>query len=196
PVFVEARPNNDAAVNEQHVSDGGIVSLVGLPKASVIRWRHPATADRPAVDTFWYDGGMKPQTPEEMYEDNLDLADEGMLFIGDKGKILCDFRGNKARLIPQSRQRAIEGSIVPQNVDTTTSDDEWVNAIRNGKKSRGSFEEVAPLGEAAVLATVALRVPYTRLIWDAEKMEFTNSIAATRFVRREQYRDGWAEMIG
>ena len=196
PVFVEARPNNDAAVNEQHVSDGGIVSLVGLPKASVIRWRHPATADRPAVDTFWYDGGMKPQTPEEMYDDNLDLADEGMLFIGDKGKILCDFRGNKPRLIPQSRQSAIEGSIVPQNVDTTTSDDEWVNAIKNGRKSRGSFEEVAALGEAAILATIAMRVPYKRLIWDAPKMEFTNSIAATKFVRREQYRDGWEQLIG
>ena len=44
PEFVEARPNNDAVVNEQHVSDGGHVSLVGLPKASTVRWRHPATA--------------------------------------------------------------------------------------------------------------------------------------------------------
>ena len=79
-----------------------------------------------------------------------------MLFIGDKGKILCDFRANKPRLIPESRQRAVEGSILPQQVDTTTSDDEWVNAIKNGKKSRGSFEEVAALGEAAILATIAM----------------------------------------
>ena len=159
PEFVEARPNNDAFVDEQHVSDGGHVSLVGLPKASVVRWRHPATANRPSIDTFWYDGGMKPQTPEELYEDNLDLADEGMLFIGDKGKILCDFRGNKPRLIPLSRQRAFEGSVAAQNVDTTTSDDEWVNAIRNRTKSKGSFEEVGPLAEAVTLATIALRVP-------------------------------------
>ena len=139
---------------------------------------------------------MKPQTPEEMYEDGLDLADEGMLFIGDKGKILCDFRGNKPRLIPQSRQRAFEGSVVAQNVDTTTGDDEWVNAIKNGTKSKGSFEQVAPLGEAVVLATIALRVPYKRLIWDAEKMEFTNSTLATKYVRREQYREGWDTLIG
>ena len=66
---------------------------------------------RPAVDTFWYDGGMKPQTPEELYADNEDLADEGMLFVGDKGKILCDFRANKPRLIPQSRHQAFEGSV-------------------------------------------------------------------------------------
>ena len=41
-----------------------------------------------------------------------------------------------------------------------------------------------------------MRVPYKRLIWDAAKMEFTNSIAATKFVRREQYRDGWEQLIG
>jgi hypothetical protein len=197
PEFVEGRPNNDASVNEKNVSKGGRVSLVGLPKASTVRWRHPATATRPSVDTFWYDGGMKPQTPEELYEDNEDLKAEGMLFIGDKGKILCDFRGNKPRLIPQRSQKAFEGSVVAQNIDMTSSEDEWVQAIRNGtKSSKGSFEQVAPLAEAVTLATIALRVPYTRLLWDAEKMEFTNSPEANRFVRRDLYRQGWEKIIG
>ncbi len=78
PEFVEARPNNDALVTDRGVSKGGHVSQIGLPRASTVRWRHPATSSRPAVDTFWYDGGMKPQTPDELYEDNEDLADEGM----------------------------------------------------------------------------------------------------------------------
>src|SRR5688572_8079363 len=60
PEFVEGRPNNDAFVDAAtNISTGGKVSLVALPKASVVRWRHPATGERPAVDTFWYDGGMK-----------------------------------------------------------------------------------------------------------------------------------------
>ena len=172
------------------------MSLVGLPKASTVRWRHPATAARPAIDTFWYDGGMKPQTPEELYGDNEDLADEGMMFVGDKGKILCDFRANKPRLLPQSRQRAFEGSVVAQNVDATTPDDEWTNAIKNGTKSRGGFEDVAPLAEAVTLATIALRVPYKRLLWDAQKMEFTNSPQANKLIRREEYRAGWDKTIG
>jgi hypothetical protein len=66
-----------------------------------------------------------------------------------------------------------------------------VNAIRAGTKSRGSFEEVAPLAEAVTLANIALRVPYKRLLWDAAAMRFTNSDEANRYVRREQYRDGW-----
>jgi hypothetical protein len=195
PEFVEGRPNNDAFVGDNNVSTGGRVSLVALPKASTIRWRHPATADRPAVDTFWYDGGMKPQTPEELYEDGEDLADEGMLFIGDKGKILCDFRANKPRLIPKSRQKAFEGSVVARDIDTTSSEDEWINAIKKGAKSKGSFEEVAPLAEAVTLANVALRVPYKRLLWDTQKMEFTNSAEANKYVRREQYRQGWESLI-
>jgi hypothetical protein len=195
PEFVEARPNNDAAVGSDNVSKGGHVSRVSFPKASTIRWRHPATANRPAIDTFWYDGGMKPATPEELYADGEDLADEGMLFIGDKGKILCDFRGNQPRLIPQSRQRAFEGSVVAKDFDTTAPDDEWVTAIKNGSKSKGSFEEVAPLAEAVVLGNIALRVPYKRLLWNAQEMKFTNSPEATALVRREQYRSGWESIL-
>ncbi len=195
PEFVEARPNNEAWLNPDNVSRGGRVSQVGFPRASTIRWRHPATTGRPAVDTFWYDGGVKPQTPEELYEDKEDLADEGMLIVGDKGKILCDFRGNRPRLIPQSRQKAFEGSIVAKDFDTTATDDEWINAIRKGTKSKGSFEQVAALAEAVTLGNIALRVPYKRLLWDAQKMAFTNSAEATKLVRREQYRQGWEPLI-
>ena len=196
PEFVEGRPNNDAFVDAAtNVSTGGKVSLVALPKSSVVRWRHPGIAERPAVDTFWYDGGMKPQTPEEMYENGEDLADEGMLIIGDKGKILCDFRANKPRLIPNGRNKAFEGKVKTAEYDMTTPEDEWVNAIKNSKKSKGSFEEVAALAEAVVLANIALRVPYKRLMWDAQKTEFTNSPEANKYIRREQYRQGWDRLF-
>jgi hypothetical protein len=196
PESVEGRPNNEAYVTADNVSRGGRVSLVGLPRASSVRWRHPATDDRPAVDTFWYDGGMKPPTPEELYENHEDLGDEGMLIVGDRGKILCDFRGNRPRLIPHSRHNVFDGSIVAPEHDKTTAEDEWVNAIKSGKKSRGSFEDVAALAEAVTLANIALRVPYKRLLWDAQKMEFTNSAEANQFVRREQYRESWEKLIG
>jgi len=135
---------------------------------------------------------MKPATPEELYDDKEDLADEGMLLIGDKGKILCEFRGTNPRLIPQARHRAFEGSVAAKEFDTTSPEDEWVNALKNrSKTSKGSFEQVAPLAEAVTLANIALRVPYKRLLWDAAKMEFTNSPEANKLVRREQTRVGW-----
>jgi hypothetical protein len=117
-----------------------------------------------------------------------------MLFIGDKGKILCDFEGNQPRLIPKSRHKAFEGSVVAKDVDHTKPDDEWVTAIKKGTKSRGSFEEVAPLSEAVTLASIALRVPNKRLFWDAQQMAFTNSDEANKLVRRD-YRPGWEAMF-
>jgi hypothetical protein len=195
PEFVEARPSNEAFVNDRNVSTGGRVSLVAFPRASTIRWRHPATPTRPAVDTFWYDGGIKPQTPDEVYADGEDLVDEGMLFVGDKGKILCDFRGNAPQLLPRSRHQSFAGSIPAPAYDDASPEDEWVNAIKKGTKSKGSFEQVAALAEAVTLGNIALRVPYKRLLWDAAKMEFTNAPAANAFVRREQYRGGWETLI-
>jgi len=38
-----------------------------------------------------------------------------------------------------------------------------------------------------------LTVPYKRLLWDSQKMEFTNSETATELVGREQYRQGWEQ---
>ncbi len=42
---------------------------------------------------FWYDGGMRPVTPEEISAHGKSLEKEGMMFIGDKGKIIAGFRG-------------------------------------------------------------------------------------------------------
>jgi Oxidoreductase family, NAD-binding Rossmann fold/Oxidoreductase family, C-terminal alpha/beta domain len=195
PEFVEGRPNNEAFVGENNVSTGGRVSRVAFPRASTLRWRHPATAERPAVDTFWYDGGMKPQTPEEMYTDGEDLDDEGMLIVGDKGKILCDFRGSAPRLLPKSRHEAFVGSVTVPEFDTASPEDEWITAIKKGTKSNGSFEQVGALAEAVALAGIALRVPYKRLLWDSSRMEFTNAPEANALVRREQYREGWERLI-
>ena len=196
PEWVEARPSNDASVTDGRVSRGGQVSQVAFPKSSSVRWRHPATPRRPAVDTFWYDGGMKPPTPEALIEDGEDLAAEGMLIVGDAGAILCDFRANAPRLIPKRRHQAFEGSVPVPTFDATSPDDEWIGAIKRGAKSRGSFEAVEPLAQAVAMAGIALRVPYKRLLWDAREARFTNSDDANRLLRRPAWRAGWDTLVG
>jgi hypothetical protein len=182
-------------------------SQVAFPHASSMRWHHPATADRPAVDTFWYDGGMRPQTPDELLVDNQSLEAEGMLFVGEKGKILCDFRGSSTpRLIPASRQAAFEGQVEAGEFDRTSAEDEWANAIRKGTKSNGRFENVAALAYAVSMASIALRQPYKRLHFNLEKMEFSEfnaakkvhvrNEAATKLIKRENQRPEWDKLIG
>jgi hypothetical protein len=135
-------------------------------------------------------GGTGYTAPSDM----ILLAQVG---CGDKGKILCDFRASKPRPIPQRRQKAFEGSIVAKDFDTTSAEDEWVNALKNGTKtSKGSFEEVAALAEAVTLAVIALRVPDKRLLWDRARLKFTNSSEATNLVRRQDTRKGWEQIIG
>ena len=55
-----------------------------------MRFKYPARGQRGPVDLVWYDGGMRPTTPEGVDE----LASEGMMFVGDKGKILAGFLGS------------------------------------------------------------------------------------------------------
>src|ERR1035438_7643353 len=56
------------------------------------------------IDLYWYDGGMKPSEPGELAEDNRQLGITGLMFVGDKGKILDN------RIIPESRGKAYLGA--------------------------------------------------------------------------------------
>src|SRR6266581_3058177 len=77
------------------------------PLASVIHYNFPARGDMPPLKFTWYDGGLKPSRPEELEQDRPLKGDdeeggEGLLFVGDRGKILCAFNGANPRLIPES----------------------------------------------------------------------------------------------
>ncbi len=165
-------------------------SQVAFPNASTIRWWHPAKGDRPAVEVFWYDGNIKPQTPPELYEDDAMLPREGMLIVGKYGKLLCDFLGGNPRLLPAKRHEALANVIQVDESAAITGLDDWIDAIKAGQsESRGSFQNVQNLAEATCLGNIATRLN-TRLEWDAEAMRFTNNEAANTLLRRE-YRKGW-----
>ena len=152
---------------------------------------------RPAVDTFWYDGGMKPQTPDELYADNEDLADEGMLIVGDKGKILCDFRGNAPRLIPRSRQQAFAGSIAVPEFDSDQSrrrvgerhqvGEEVARQLRTGRAARRSGDARQHRAPRALQAAAVGRGE----AWSSPTPPRRTSSCAAR-----RTRTGWDTLIG
>jgi len=189
PISIEAHANTVAFVNEENVSTYRL-SEVAYPVAGTVHFRHAEVDGRPPIDLYWYEGGIKPQTPKELLDAGEQLEREGMMFVGDNGKILCGYRGTDPRLIPQGRMVDVEGMIDPEEIEIVDSDDEWINAIKNGGKSRGSFEGFAPLAEATALQGVAYRMSGQRLDWDAAHMKFTNVPEANEFVRRD-YRPGW-----
>ena len=70
------------------------------PDSSILRYQFPARGDMPACMVMWYDSGQKPPRPSEL--EAAQLEDNGSLFIGDKGKIICGVYGEKPRLLPES----------------------------------------------------------------------------------------------
>jgi len=166
-----------------------------FPTASVVRFKYPARGSRPAVDLFWYEGGMRPPQPDELEEDHQAIPAEAMLFVGDKGKILTGFNIQNPRLIPARRmqgqpaqqalaQRGGGGPRISEGLQ------QWVKACKGDKtQSKGCFLNAGPISEAVNLYAIALRTG-RRLMFDPEKLTFTNYSAADKYLSRE-YRQGF-----
>jgi hypothetical protein len=164
-----------------------------FPTAGVVRFKYPARGQRPPVELIWYEGGMRPPTPEELDQDHQELPLEGMMFVGDKGKILSGFRVESPRLIPESRMR---GQVAPppargggQTQELSPGLKQWIAACKGGAPSPGNFLNAGPITEAVNLYAVALRTR-KRLLYDAESLKITNVPEANKYLSRE-YRKGW-----
>ncbi|MFA6560634.1 MAG: Gfo/Idh/MocA family oxidoreductase [Verrucomicrobiia bacterium] len=164
------------------------VNLVSYPRASEIHWEFPARGEMPPVTLHWYDGGVRPPLPKELDDDDEEMPAEGLLFVGDNGKILCGFTGDKPRLLPKARMRDFKEP--PQTLPRPIEElDQFIRACRGGQPSDASFENAYPFAETILLGTIALRVN-KKLRWDAAKFEFTNSKEANELKCRKN-REGW-----
>lgn len=188
PTSVEALGGTTRRTNENGVF-APVPIAEAFPYTNIFRWKFPASGSSPELDLFWYDGGMKPHNPPEMEADNKELDSEGMMFVGDKGKIVAGFRCNSPRLIPESRMKEHTGSADPPP-DETISTNIWIDAILNNEQSPGSFQNAALCNETTLLAAPALKAG-RKLIYDPANMKITNIPEADRFLRREEYRAGW-----
>ena len=156
------------------------------PRASVIRWQFPARANMPPVTVIWYDGGMLPPKPDEM--NDQDLSREGLLFVGDEGKILSGFSGSNPRLIPQSKDRAYKRppKTLPRSIG---HHNEWLEACKGGEPAGANFEFSGLVTKALLLGNVALRTR-KKLFWDGPNMNVTNMPEANQYLHCP-YRRGW-----
>jgi len=164
------------------------VNRVSYPRASWIHWEFPERENMPPVTLHWYDGGIRPPLPRGLEIDGLPMPDEGLLFVGDKGKILADFTGGNPRLIPKAAMQAFKQP--PETLPRPAGElEQWIRACQGGPPSDASFPRVAPFAETILLGTIALRVE-KKLRWDAAKREFPDAPEANALMRRT-YRDGW-----
>jgi hypothetical protein len=162
-----------------------------FPMASMVRFKYPANGSRPPVDLCWYDGGMRPPTPLELFNDNKELTQEGMMFVGTEGKILAGFNVQDPKIISGKKMDApkANGENRDQVAMTSAALPLFAEACKTGKQYPGSFPEAEYLTEAVNLYAVALRTNKV-LQYDAANVKVTNVADANKYLSRT-YRNGW-----
>jgi hypothetical protein len=167
----------------------GVDNDVAFPYSCQFKFTFPAHGKLPQFDLYWYDGGMKPFAPPELEEDGLDIAAEGLMLVGDKGKIIGDFLGENPRIIPVKRMKEVHGDNQIPAAQRSRRSDMWAEAIKTNIQSPGSFQFAGPITETINLGAVALRSG-KRIEYDSKSMTITNDESANKFLTRE-YRKGW-----
>ncbi len=173
---------------EDHVSKG-VRNNVAFPYSCIVEFDFPKLEILPPFKLYWYDGGMKPVTPDELDAEDKELPREGMMFVGDKGKILASFHGGSPRLLPEKKMVEWSGSAEPPEEMTNRDERAWIEAFKSGDQSPGSFLKATPVTETILLGAVALRAR-KKVVYDQKNMEITNLPEANQYLRRE-YRKGW-----
>jgi predicted dehydrogenase len=158
------------------------------PMATMTHYEFPARGSMPPVKLTWYDGALLPPTPEELGDEQVDKGG-GVLYIGDKGKLIHETYGENPRLLPKSLHDSV--GTPPEKFPRikTSHEMNWAEACKGQGEATSPFEYAARLTEVMLLGVVALRAG-TKIEYDAENMRITNAPAANEFLRRE-YRDGW-----
>lgn len=195
PISVESTPSHVCTVEGEVCKR--IKNDFSFPAACTIRMRFAPKGKRAGLDLFWYDGGIKPPVPEELMAVNEELPEEGMMFVGDSGRILAGFRADNARLLPEAKMRAYrkEHNLpepAPRQRGQRPSLERWnaawIKAFKGGPASYGDFTLAGPISDAMNLASVSLQLGGRRLLFDSTRI--TNIPEANRLLTRD-YRPGW-----
>ena len=167
------------------------VNTETAPLASIVYYKFPARGNMPPVNLTWYDGGLVPRRPEELEEGRrMGNGNSGVIFVGDKGKLMCNEYGDSPRLLPETRMQEYQRppKTIPR-IDGSHEQD-WIRACKGGEPACSNFDYSGPLTETVVMGNLAIRVD-GKLDWDGKNMRVTNVEEANQYVHRE-YRKGWS----
>jgi predicted dehydrogenase len=155
------------------------------PLATLMHFYFESHGDRPPVTVHWYDGRLKPPVPQELGAKGL--PEEGLLFVGDSGKILCAFSGGRPTLIPESRMEDFVSppETLPRSIGHI---EEWIEACKGGPEPAASFSFAQGPTEAILLGNVAVRAG-GRIRWNSENR--TTGRTDADDLLRQEYRSGW-----
>lgn len=174
PATVEAHP-------------AGMTDAEIAPHGEIVYFHFEKRGEQQPVDIKWYAGGLKPPTPDELPA-GTKLPDRGVLFVGDKGKMLCGGAGGMPKLLPASLD---DSYARPERTLARSKGHhrDWLDAIKGGPAASSNFEYGARLTEITLLGVAALRTRQ-KLRWDPKAMSAAG-VPDAEAVFRGTYRKGW-----
>ena len=184
------------------------------PNAEIVHLTYPARPkpanikiNFPEIEVTWYDGGLKPQFPENWPKERI--QNSGVLFRGTKDTLVCGEYGTDPILL-SGRVPNVPKTL--RRIETTHEED-WIRACKENPRNRvlsaSDFSEAGPFNEMVVMGVLATRLQSLNkvLYWDGNNMNFTNitdsdvirltrdkSISAKEFASgliKHNYRQGW-----
>ena len=154
------------------------------PASMQAAYEFPARGTMPPVRMTWYQGANKPL---KWLKRTIPQWDNGVLFVGDKGRmLLSDY--NKHVLLPEKEFAEFKRPepFIPKSLGHYA---EWIHACKTGAATTCNFEYAGWLTESNHLGNVAFRAG-KKLEWDPVTMKAKNCPEADAFIKRE-YRKGW-----
>jgi len=153
------------------------------PASMRVTYQYEEQGEQPEVAVHWYQGTEKP----ELYTNGeIPQWGSGVLFVGDDGMLLSDYR--KHILLPEDKYSEFKKP-EPWIPPSRGHHQEWLHACRTGDPTTCNFEYAGWLTEANHLGNVAYRAG-KRLHWNAKEMRADNAPEADEFIRREP-QNGW-----
>lgn len=183
------------------------------PPSSVVRltFEHKNFGE---VKLNWYDGGLMPERPSLLPEDDMPGNwDGGSVFYGEKGILVTDTYSRNPRVYLNDGSVAEAPAETLKRIKDGTAGHmaNFVDGVMGKSVTSSPFSQAGPLTESVLMGNLALRAyqykelkpgktatdwaPYnypgrTRLDWNGPEMRITNYDAANQWVSRE-YRTGW-----
>jgi len=161
------------------------------PDASVIRWDFAARGKLPPCILRWYDGGLKPATPEKWSWG--EVPDRGSFFRGSKNTVYLDNVSGNPRLASKEEMQTFkEAGLPPLKYPRVEGGPmaEWIRAIKGtGPEPGSNFDYSSRLTEIACLGALAQRFG-GRIEWDSAGMSSPNRPELAPYIKEPALK-GW-----
>ncbi len=159
------------------------------PLTAVVHYQFAARGKQSPVRLIWHEGTM-PIRPDEL-EPGKDLAGNGngILFIGDKGKLMCPGWAGTPRLLPESRMRSFNRP--PETIRRVGGIyRDWIDSIKQGRKASSDWADYSgPFIESILAGVIAMRTG-ERCYMDWKNLKVSNLPDAESLIKPE-YHNGW-----